>query len=76
MNKLEEEYKKYEKELQELDSETEDKFHAEHDSLSSAICDCCGKRLSVDEWEEWESMCEECMWEATSGLIDDTNEEL
>lgn len=71
MNKLEEEYNKYEKELQDLDSETEEKF----DNLSSAICDCCGKRLSIDEWEEFESLCEECMWEATSGLIDDQTEE-
>lgn len=70
MNK-EEEYIKIEKELEELDSTEEQKF----DNLSSAICDCCGARLSINEWEEFESFCEECIWESTSGLIDDTIEE-
>lgn len=71
MNNNEKEYNQLEKDLEE-DNESEDVCH---DSLSPAVCDCCGKRLLMDEWEEFESMCEECTWENTSGILDDNPEE-
>ena len=55
-----------------MDSIEEGEFF---DNLSKAYCDVCGARLTVNEYEEWESFCEECMFEETSGLIDDVVEE-
>ena len=75
MTNKEKEYTDIEATLGNLDNAEDDSYLP--DSLSPAICDCCGARLSIDEWEEFESMCEECTWESTSGMIwDDTEKEL
>lgn len=46
------------------------------DNLSAFNCTSCGVRLTVNEWQEFEDTCEECMYEQTSGIIDDEGEEL
>ena len=69
---IEKEYIKIERALEELDNTEEEEVF---DNLSSVDCNCCGNRLSVDEWQEFEDMCEECMFESTSGLIDYRTEE-
>lgn len=75
MKKKEEEYTALEKELILHD----DPFPPQPelvDSLSAFNCSACGVRLTVNEWQEYEDTCEECMHEQTSGLIDDEGEEL
>ena len=73
MTNKEKEYTDIEATLGNLDNAEDDSYLP--DSLSPAICSCCGNRLSVDEWEEFEDTCEECMWNETSGLIDDNTED-
>jgi len=63
---LEDEYNKLEKELEE-----DEKYWDRIDSLSDKSCDHCGARLTVDEWEEYEDTCTDCIWEQCQGIIDD-----
>ena len=46
------------------------------DRLSSETCVICGTRLTKDEHEEFEDECMDCVYERTSGIIDDNGEEL
>ena len=60
------------KELDKLISEF-DEYPEPVDNLSTHVCDSCGARLTVPEFEEYESFCEDCMYQDTSGLIDDVD---
>lgn len=65
---LEEEYANLEAELPEQD------YPEPVDNLSTMYCAHCGARMTRVEWEEYEDSCEECVWNDTSGLIDDDPE--
>ena len=43
-------------------------------SISECSCEICGNRMTTEEAEKFESICEECAWNDTSGLIDDEEE--
>lgn len=67
---LEKEYAELEKAL-----EWEEEHQEPIDNLSQHSCSACGARLTKAEWEEYEDTCTQCMWEDTSGIIDDNPEE-
>ena len=60
-------------ELDKIILDLEDEYLEPVDNLSSHVCDSCGARLTVPEFEEYESFCEDCMYQDTSGLIDDVD---
>lgn len=53
-----------------LEDEDED-INQTYDNLSLKYCAGCGARMTKDEEEEFEDRCHQCVWEETSGLIDD-----
>lgn len=57
--------------LLELSLEEEDQFI---DSIAACSCELCGNRMTVEEKEKFETICEDCAWATTSGLIDDDEE--
>ena len=66
------EYLDIKKLLEEQDANEIDNY----DNLSNKYCVSCGARLLVDEFEEFEDMCSECVHQETSGIIDDDGGEL
>lgn len=65
---------KEKEELEYIDYEDNEEDSINYDSLSTFYCGTCGKRLTLDEYEECEDTCNECLWDETSGLIDDDTE--
>lgn len=53
----------------------EDILPADWDNISQQQCSQCGARLKVDEYQEFEDVCGECVYDNTSGLIDDNIEQ-
>lgn len=63
------------KEYRELEKQLEDKEEEIlPDSISNCNCEMCGNRMTTEEVEAFETTCEECTWNDTSGLIDDEEE--
>jgi hypothetical protein len=46
------------------------------DRYSIHNCSHCGARLTIDEWEEFEDTCEECLFSQVPMLDDDVEKEL
>lgn len=63
-NKLEEEYKQLESELEEPTS------NEVIDNLSEFCCSQCGAKLTKQEWYDFEDTCSECLYLDTAGLSD------
>lgn len=53
----------------------DDKYMENYEGYSTHNCSICGARMTVEEFEEFEGECEACVWDDTSGLIDDNTEE-
>lgn len=67
-NDKEKEYKELEEHLEEMEEDILP------DSISSCSCELCGARMTTEEVEAFDTICEECAWDTTSGLIDDDEE--
>lgn len=47
------------------------------ENLSVHSCNCCGNRLLLSEYRDYEDRCNTCMWEETSGTsIQEDEQEL
>lgn len=67
-NDKEKEYKDLEEQLEEIEEDILP------NSISNSSCELCGARMTINEVDAFDTMCEECAWESTSGLIDDDEE--
>lgn len=68
------------KQIDDLIKEVEDLIEEQevekvYDNVSQVNCDSCGARLTVDEWQDNESVCTDCLWEQTSGIVTDNPED-